>query len=338
MSSERYVELDVMKGFLAILVVVGHAIQQYEIFLGAGWGACRTVIYSFHMAAFVFAAGFCSGKVLSFCAFSDVLAYLKARAFRLLLPYMFWGVVYYVLRMFASDCARIPYDWSKTAFFLLGYNPDGAMWFLWALFAASAIIAAVARGFLRGWIAVLLLWILSAASMCLRLDADYLRGIRALPVFIFFLSLGLHVNVNYATARRVFESKFFVVVCMAAFAASCCARQYGWCVGVPWYAVSAPTGAMLTMSVSFFIVARLSLVSAGLALLGKYAMAVYVIGEPVKVACRIGFAKLGVPVSVSLIMMMVATLAISVIIARLLTGRSRVLSALMLGENQRGKL
>ena len=32
--TERFAEIDVMKGILAILVVVGHAVQQYETSLG----------------------------------------------------------------------------------------------------------------------------------------------------------------------------------------------------------------------------------------------------------------------------------------------------------------
>ena len=45
MSEGRYVEIDIAKGLLAILVVVGHAIQQYEASLGEGWGFVRIVIY-----------------------------------------------------------------------------------------------------------------------------------------------------------------------------------------------------------------------------------------------------------------------------------------------------
>lgn len=153
-------------------------------------------------------------------------------------------------------------------------------------------------------------------------------------MFVLFLSLGLFVRMNYETAKGFLKNPVFVGFCLATFAASCCAWHFGWCAYIPWYVVSALAGTMLVLSVGLFIVAKLDMMSVGLAFLGKYAMAVYVLGEPVKVICRIAFSKIGIPVSVSFCAMLVVTLAVPVLVARLLAGRNRILPALLLGENR----
>ncbi len=330
MPKGRYVEVDIAKGLLAILVVLGHAIQQYEASLGGGWGFVRVVIYSFHMAAFVFAAGFCSGKTLSFTAGADILCYLRGRAFRLLLPYVAWGVIYSVLRLFVGDSARIPYDWNKAAFFFLGYNPDGAMWFLWTLFAATMLVAPLARALSRWWV-VALLWVMAAGCMMLPCELGAPNGVRAIPIFVFFLVLGLLVRANWPVARSFARGWIFVAASSAVFACSCLARYFGWHVQFPWYALSALAGTMLTMSLGCAIAGSSRALSSALSFLGRYAMAVYVLGEPVKVACRMVFARMGLPVHFAFPAMLMVTLVMPVALALLLR-RSRMLSALLLGE------
>ena len=338
MRTERFVEVDVMKGLLAILVVVGHAIQQYDAALSEGWGFVRVVVYSFHMAAFVFAAGFCSGRALSFTTITDVLCYLRGRAFRLLLPYLVWGAIYSVLRFFVGSSARIPYDWSKAAFFFLGYNPDGAMWFLWTLFAATMLVAPFARVLSRGWV-VAILWVVAAVCMVLPCELGAPNGVRAIPIFAFFLALGLLARANWSGTRSFARNWIFIAACSAVFAYSCLVRYFGWHVQFPWYALSSLAGTMLTMSLGCAIVDRSRALSSVLSFLGRYAMAVYVLGEPVKVTCRIACARMGFPVDVAFPAMLTVTLVMPVVLALLLR-RSRMLSALLLGESglRQGKL
>ena len=339
MQARRYVEIDVMKGLLAIFVVVGHAIQQYEASLSGFWSVVRTVIYSFHMAAFVFAAGFCAGKVMSFDTFSDVSGYLSKRAFRLLLPYVVWGGIYFVLRTLAGDCARIPYDWSRSVFFLFGYNPDGAMWFLWALFAASVLVVPFVDFILRWWV-LALLWGGAAIYIKMQTNAPHLGGINAIPVFVLFLAFGLFVRSCYRPFSALFGNVYFGGGCLIMFIAACCARQLGWCAQIPWYVLSAPAGAMLTLILAKAIVDRGWVISSALAFIGGYAMAIYVLGEPVKVVCRVVFARLGVPAPIAFYAMPLIVLVAAIVFSRSLLDKSRVLSALLLGEGylRRSKL
>ena len=328
----RFTEIDIAKGVLAILVAVGHAVQQYDASLGQGWEIVRHVIYSFHMAAFVFVAGFCSVKMLSYQTVRDVGGYARGRALRLLLPYLSWGAIYLVLRAFAGDHARVPYDWDRWGFFFLGYNPDGAMWFLWALFVASVCIALFARQFARGWV-VVLTWIFAVTWLMLQTTVDYLRGVNAVPVFLFFFSLGLLVRTRYDRLKSVFGGVAFAVLALVAFVVACCARQFDWQAGrIPWYAVSAPAGTMLVMSLSILAAGRSGPVSGGLAFLGKHAMAISVLGEPVKVACRMAFARQGIPSQLAFFAMLSLMLVIPVLVRRQVLKRCALASLALLGE------
>ena len=329
----RFAEIDVAKGFLAMLVALGHAVQQYDASLGPGWGAVRNVVYSFHMAAFVFVAGFCSVKMLSFATVREVSGYARGRALRLLLPYLTWGAIYVVLRAFAGDHARFPYDWSRWGFFFLGYNPDGAMWFLWGLFAASVCIAPFARLFARWWV-VALTWAVAAVWMQLLVHSDYMRGINVFPVFLFFFALGLFARTRYGRLKPVLGGVAFAVLAAAVVAVACCARQFGWLAGrVPWYAVSAPAGTMLVMALSVFAARRPGPIAGALSFLGRNAMAVYVLGEPVKVACRMAFARLGLPSQCAFFAMLVLVLTVPVLVRRLVLKRCATASLLLLGES-----
>lgn len=326
----RIVEIDVAKGMLVILVVVGHAWQQYGTSLGYGWGMVRTVIYAFHMAAFVFIAGFCSNGAMAFKSCSDVLSYFQSRAFRLLLPYVTWGGCYFALRAVAGDLARIPYDRGHVVFFLLGYNPDGAMWFLWTLFAASVVVVPFARFVSRGWL-VVALWAVAAVYVKNQTIAPHLTGVNALLVFAFFLAFGMFARLRFERFSPLLGNVYFAGSILAMFALACYARQTGWCAQVPWYVVSAPAGTILTMIMARVAVRSNVVVTDMLAFLGRHAMVVYVLGEPVKVVLRIAFAWLGMASQISFHAMIVMTLVVSIVAYRLLVCRSRILSALLLG-------
>lgn len=119
MEKKRIFWLDNLKGFLIILVVLGHCIQnttesyQFDILF--------RYIYSFHMPLFMFVSGFvCYKHIVEWSSISK-------RFVQLIIPFFVWTVISAVLQ----------YDYS------LLYNnvlhPERSLWFLWALFFISAI-------------------------------------------------------------------------------------------------------------------------------------------------------------------------------------------------------
>lgn len=128
MANERLIWADSLKGWLILLVILGHAIQST---LGADcyndhlWN----LIYSFHMPAFMAVSGWLAyrGIFTSKTINSNWGGYFnscKRRSFQLLIPYLVWTVVSYL--------TKGVYTLLKAGEMLL--YPDQSFWFLWVLF------------------------------------------------------------------------------------------------------------------------------------------------------------------------------------------------------------
>lgn len=121
MNNHRILYIDNIKGFLIILVVLGHVIQ-YAV------GQCVVVeryISSFHMQLFMAVSGYCSYKV------HFEWNIISKRAIRLIVPFLSWAVVESLLQ------ENLLYFWT-----IIKY-PDRGLWFLQALFFITIIIVIV---------------------------------------------------------------------------------------------------------------------------------------------------------------------------------------------------
>ncbi|SFE08149.1 Fucose 4-O-acetylase [Lentibacillus persicus] len=114
---ERNAYFDNAKLILIFLVVFGHIIQPFTND-AAGVNTLYLWIYTFHMPAFIFLAGF-------FAKGSGNLAYIRKLAQKLLIPYLIFQVIYtgyYFL--IGKD------GWQLEMFY-----PHWALWFLFSLFS-----------------------------------------------------------------------------------------------------------------------------------------------------------------------------------------------------------
>lgn len=135
--SSRDTFLDCLKGFAIGTVVLGHTFQ------GATPDFDHSLpfrlIYSFHMPMFMFIAGMTAS--LSFSkrlnTTPDLPSYLseiKSKALRLVVPFMTWAIIKYFLVHPAG------YDPATWLLHMLQV-PDEGLWFLWALFQCSCVLA-----------------------------------------------------------------------------------------------------------------------------------------------------------------------------------------------------
>lgn len=125
MKKLRLVWADSLKGWLIILVVLGHAIQCTlgpDCEINHLWN----IIYSFHMPAFMAVSGYLAfrphgqGKVNYW--------YLLCRRFRqLIIPFVLWTIIMLL--------QKIDFSIGTIGNYLL--FPDKGLWFLWALFFIS---------------------------------------------------------------------------------------------------------------------------------------------------------------------------------------------------------
>ena len=122
-SSNRLFYVDNLRGFLIILVVLGHCIQHLDI--DFDHNIVFRYICSFHMPLFMFISGFVSYKR------EYHWTSIKRRFIQLVIPFIAWAMV----SMSLKDNWNI--DWLTT--------PDTALWFLWVLFWIGSYYIALSK-------------------------------------------------------------------------------------------------------------------------------------------------------------------------------------------------
>ena len=335
---KRLEAIDILRGILVLCVVLGHAVQQYAGKLGPFWAEANRIIYSFHMPAFVFVSGLCALRLAELSGLSEKLGYVRSRAVRLLVPYLVWGLVYFALRFVAGDIARVAYRTDYAWLFLLGYNPDGAMWFLWALFAATALAVPCAKLFLRGWFLSLVGAGLMAALWVLPHFPSRYRALYVVPVYVFFLGLGLYVRPRVESLTR---SSWRAVVAAGAGLAGFALATFLWrgrfAAHCPWFVLTSVAASLGLLGCSALLARFAGRGTRVLAFLGTEAMAIYVLGEPIKVCCRLCFKALHLPVGVSFALTVALVLALPIVLSRLIS-KNGILSVLILGFRARARV
>lgn len=128
MANERLIWADSLKGYLMILVILGHAIQSVLVD-NFSTNHVWNIIYSFHMPAFMAVSGWVTyrGVSVSKLPNSNWGGYLflcKRRAQQLLIPYFVWSLI-----AFVHSC-----DFNFERFSKILLVPDAYLWFLWVLF------------------------------------------------------------------------------------------------------------------------------------------------------------------------------------------------------------
>ncbi|MCM1511446.1 MAG: acyltransferase family protein [Clostridium sp.] len=121
MVKQRFIWADSLKGWLMLLVILGHAIQST---LGANCGSNHVwnLIYSFHMPAFMAISGWLTFRERG--GHNGIYYSCKRRNTQLLLPYFVWTVISFLCK-------------GEYTLRFLGDSllyPDRSFWFLWVLF------------------------------------------------------------------------------------------------------------------------------------------------------------------------------------------------------------
>lgn len=176
--------IDDLKGLGIVLIVAGHVVATLgNMSNGAGHAAMRRVfddIYAFHVPLFFFIAGLTFSRQKSFPEF------VKAKLFRLMVPYFFWGglcaIVYGIVgsavsasisslsttSSFASK--TLHGSWWTPVVSLIhgggwpngnGLSYNGVLWFLPVLFLSELLYFVFRR------ICPLAIWRIAITSVCL---------------------------------------------------------------------------------------------------------------------------------------------------------------------------
>ncbi|HET7819535.1 MAG TPA: acyltransferase family protein [Bacteroidia bacterium] len=133
--ASRFDFLDYIKGVLIFLVVYGHVIQYVEYKdSGLFWfNPVYKIIYMFHMPLFMAISGFLAYNSIQKKSFYDI---LKSRIKTLIVPIIFFAVLKFTLSILLDNDFTLR---QLPAFFIKSII--GNLWFLWALFYATVIVA-----------------------------------------------------------------------------------------------------------------------------------------------------------------------------------------------------
>ena len=123
-KNKRDNNIDAIKGVAILLVIIGHILQYILYSDSFDQNIFFRIIYSFHMPLFMFVSGY----VIPLSHNIQDLNWLKKRAHKLLIPFLFWIPAKYILKG----------GWKSDSFFHSFLHtlksPDSGLWFLWVLF------------------------------------------------------------------------------------------------------------------------------------------------------------------------------------------------------------
>lgn len=209
--------LDALRGFALLTVVVAHADEIP--------GDIRTLIYSFHMPLFFMISGF----TFRYEKYDSLKACVRDQAKRLLVPY----VALYLVSLPCWYVNRVIFGHSKhtlleealgifAANFSISPMPNGALWFLPALFLTTVVIWLLCdlahRGKLRLGGSIVACF---ALGVCLSTFGDdpWPWHLNCIPITVCFYYLGhlfrKAVNSYTESKRNISEDAWSLVGCTA---------------------------------------------------------------------------------------------------------------------------
>ncbi len=133
--------IDVCKGVAILLVVVGHAIRGLYakgLIAEPSFTAIDSRIYSFHMPVFFALSGY---FLLQQIQKQPVPGFVAGRTIRLFWPMVLWTYIFLTLRWLGGEYANATTEFTD----ILRLPVPGYLhlWFLWALFVQSIVLAFV---------------------------------------------------------------------------------------------------------------------------------------------------------------------------------------------------
>ena len=232
------------------------------------------VIYSFHMPLFFFLAGFMVSRQKMLDRAQKPLDLVRKRVSRLLVPYIFVGLCYAPFKMLLSNFANKPYDISTIWQIVIGVNPDGELWFLYALFVITVIAALFA-------FRISLLGLVAAAALLIWNPWGIITN------FLFFFLLGIYMRrehkdfVLHLTARHILTT---VAVSLIGLYGLLGLKEHA------CFLLTATSGTVLVLRLSLVLSRQESALSSLSNLLehwGILSMDIYILSDIIKIPFRI---------------------------------------------------
>lgn len=320
--------IDYAKGIAILLVVIGHAFPDASAEGGVEnefLRMFRDVIYQFHMPLLFFISGMLTGKILRLETMRVRYGYVKDRAKRLLVPYFSVAVFYLPFKIALSSFANQPYDITGIWKILLGENPDGGLWFLYALFLIQSIMCLFVS---EKNLVVSLIMSVVIALLIVWMDTRWYWVDDAI-FYLCFVIVGLWYANSSLYNKPI--NMLYMVAFLALFVVSLTVffmTKSSYCK-----LSSGFLGSLLVIGISKMIETG-NVVSGALKTLGQYTMDIYIFHGILMVVARILFYSiLGWNYYVCCAIMLLVGIIMPLIISKYIVRRVSVFRKLFLGEN-----
>lgn len=330
-----YDELNIFRALIIAWVVIGHSFDGNESISGF----MHFYAYSFHMAAFFVLSGFLfASKLKNSSSIKSKALLTKNRAERLLVPYIFFTAVSYVLKMFFEDYANNALSGNIVLDTVLGINnPNGGIWFLYALFFISLF------GILLSQISIYGLFALSVVlKIIFYIHPTGIAPLDYISKYSIFFFAGAVISLFYPKLADFLDDKFkqkknkillflIAIILLAISFAVTYLNQYRLKSSVAsificvlniavWYVAAQAVNQSKTFKKTAMVV-------------GNYGMDIYMIGYYVQIAIRvICGSMLHMPYTVYSLLMCILGLLLPIPVSKYIVRKFKITRMLMLGD------
>ncbi len=328
-------ELNVFRALIIVWVVIGHSFSPDE-------SVTRFLYhyaYSFHMSAFFMLSGLLFFPKLSrIGSVKDAVVTVWDRFKRLMVPYFVYTVITYVLKLIFSEYAYNELSSDIIVDTLIcRNNPNGGIWFLYALFVLSMIAVLVCR--IPVWISFIISAALKALSVAVLINIPIV-GFICQYSFYFFAGLLLfqyYAAISEKLNRFVSGKKgksIVLILCMVFLAVSFAV------VGLlhnrkiyDYLTVPVTLLGIFTWYIVSFAVCSFKFAKKPAMIIGNYGMDIYVIGYFVQISIRVILGTmLGLPYPLYATMMFLFGLFLPIPISKYIIRKVGIFRAVFLGE------
>ena len=333
-SKKYYTELNIFRGLIVVWVCLGHSTLAAESGILNPDFYFHTYAYSFHMAAFFLLSAVLFGrKVFAAGSIKDKKVLIINRAAKLLIPYYFFTVVSFVLKLFMDKYAYNPIDFSAkyvlNVLFLGRDNPNGGLWFLFYLFLYSVLAVLLNKIDFRISTAVLFIVKLVLTAFSIKITFFEYAYIFFFGILIstYYEKISSYINKKaekggiYFISAATFIASFFLVYlkCLnknAFLSMLICIYNI-----VVWYILSV------------CIANKANVFKKPFDLIGNYGMDIYMIGYYVQIVIRVVlYSMLKVNVTVCSVLMFICSIILPIIISKYIVRKFRITRILVLGD------
>lgn len=330
-KKQYFNEINIMRGIAVLCVVIGHSFDPTET--PSVLGFIKSFVYCFHMPAFFFISGFLGGEKRRNSSEKKQAIIKKAK--RLMIPYFFLTLVTALLKVVFGAFARNPLNYSTLVVdVLIGRNnPNGGLWFLYALFVIATfgiLVDAVDRTAL-----MVVMFALNILNTFVFQQSGYIVGFFLGYAWIYFMG-GV---VRKSLYDRLRHSKALMSAQGIALTAT---ASVGYIILAFFRIYKVQSWALSTM-ITIIGVLLLFVIAIQIAhnhygeelwmLLGNYGMDIYMIGFYVQQAIFVVFGKiLGVTYPVYGWLMLIFGLIAPIVISKYIVRKNKALSMLILGR------